>query len=84
MLDITQTSQNGTFPCPNCGAKISPDDRSETIYAIHDSTMKDNNLDEVVIYCKRCLSFIHLYGFFDTENRTEEPKQDTAVYVRHI
>jgi predicted RNA-binding Zn-ribbon protein involved in translation (DUF1610 family) len=83
-LGIAQTSPNGTFLCPRCGAKISPDDRSENTYTIYDTIMKDNNLDEVIIYCKRCLSFIHLYGLSDTKSHAETMNQGTAVYASHI
>ena len=63
LLDVSQTDLDGTFSCPHCGSRISPDDRSEDKYAVYETLMTDNNLDEIVICCKGCLSFIHLSGF---------------------
>ena len=68
---LDQTSKDGSFHCPNCEARISPDDHSEAKYAIHEIILKDNNLDEVIIYCKRCLSFIHLGGFFEIDKKDQ-------------
>jgi predicted RNA-binding Zn-ribbon protein involved in translation (DUF1610 family) len=62
-LDLSEPSRDGTFLCPKCGVVISPEDHSEAIYSIYDTIVTDNNLDELVIHCKRCLSFIHLTGF---------------------
>jgi len=62
-LDISKTQRNGSFLCPNCKAKISPDDHSEVSYSIYEIVATDDNLQELVLYCKRCRSFIHLRGF---------------------
>ncbi|MGD6808435.1 MAG: hypothetical protein ACQCN3_01920 [Candidatus Bathyarchaeia archaeon] len=62
-LNLSQTDENGAFKCPNCGITISPDDHSEDNYTIYETLMNDNNLNEIVLYCKGCLSFIHLIGF---------------------
>ncbi|MGD6934366.1 MAG: hypothetical protein ACQCN5_09185 [Candidatus Bathyarchaeia archaeon] len=62
-LNIAQTDLNGAFRCPNCGLTISPDDHTEDNYVIYETLMTDNNLNEIVLYCKGCLSFIHLIGF---------------------
>jgi hypothetical protein len=62
-LDVSQTSRDGSFRCPCCGAKISPDDHSEATYTLLDTKLKGSNLDELVIGCKSCLSTIHLCGF---------------------
>ncbi len=59
-LDMSQTKEDGSFPCPNCGIRISPDDRSDSKYIVYDSKMKDDNLSEIVISCKRCLALTHL------------------------
>jgi Zn finger protein HypA/HybF involved in hydrogenase expression len=61
--DLSQTDENGAFQCPNCGQTISPDDLSEENYFVYETVITENNLTEVVIYCKSCLSFIHLIGF---------------------
>jgi predicted RNA-binding Zn-ribbon protein involved in translation (DUF1610 family) len=62
-LNISQTDENGAFQCPNCGKTISPDDHSEETYTVYETSMAENSLTEVVLYCKGCLSFIHLIGF---------------------
>ncbi len=63
LLDVSQTDLDGAFSCPHCRSRISPDDRSENNYTVYETQMTDNNLDEVIICCKGCLSFIHLTGF---------------------
>jgi hypothetical protein len=63
LLDVSQTDLDGAFSCPHCGSRISPDDHSEDNYTVYETQMTDNNLDELVICCKGCLSFIHLTGF---------------------
>jgi len=68
-LDISQTKKNGTFLCPNCGAKISPDDKSEDTYTIYETKFRNNNLDQVIINCKKCFSFIYLGGFYEIDKK---------------
>lgn len=79
-IDVSRTSKDGSFKCPNCGMKISPDDQSEANYVIHDIAMRNNELHEVIIYCKRCFSLIHLNGFLKTSKNT----QNARVYIKHI
>jgi len=62
-VNITQIEEDGDFPCPKCGATISPDDETETVYEIVDTKMKRQNLEELVILCKRCESRIRFVGF---------------------
>jgi predicted RNA-binding Zn-ribbon protein involved in translation (DUF1610 family) len=89
-LDVSQTNRDGSFLCPNCGVRISPDDHSENTYEIYDTEVKDNDLEEVVLYCKRCLSFIHLCGFgavakkSQSINAGEATKKETPLYIIHI
>ncbi|MCW3999407.1 MAG: hypothetical protein NWE93_04125 [Candidatus Bathyarchaeota archaeon] len=59
-INITQTTPSGTLLCPGCGAKISPDDHSEETYMIWEVNTHGDKLAELVLYCKRCTSFIHL------------------------
>lgn len=70
-LDISETTCEGSFLCPNCGMKISPDDQSEATYIIADVKLKDNKLDEVTINCKRCLSNIYLSGFSEISKHAQ-------------
>ena len=62
-VNITQIEADGDFPCPKCGVTISPDDETETVYEIVDTKMKRQNLEELVILCKRCESRIRFVGF---------------------
>lgn len=61
-IDLAKIEGDGTFPCPKCGAVISPDDETESAYAILETKFKDNSLDKLIIQCK-CGSEIHLVGF---------------------
>ncbi len=66
-VDITQIEGDGDFPCPKCGAIISPDDESETVYQIIDTKIKEEILEELVILCNKCGSKIRLIGFLQLE-----------------
>ena len=79
-LDISQTNMDGSFQCPCCRTKISPDDQSDTEYIIDHSTMRNNELDEVVIHCKMCLSFVHLGGFLEISKQSHV----APVYFNHV
>jgi hypothetical protein len=72
-LDLSETGRDGAFLCPKCGIRISPDDHSEVVYSIYDTVMTNNNLDEVILHCKRCLCFIHLTGLSGVQ-KTAHPK----------
>jgi len=61
-IDLTKTDRNGTFPCPKCGAVISPTDESQNVYSIVKTKLKGNSLEKLIIQCK-CGSEIHLTGF---------------------
>lgn len=62
-VDLTQIEGDGDFPCPGCGAVISPDDSSEEQYSVLESRANRKGLEEVVILCNSCGSHIHLTGF---------------------
>ena len=62
-LDLTKVKGNGSFSCPRCGAKISPDDCDEEAYSVLEIKTNNLDLDEVVISCNRCNSEIQLTGF---------------------
>jgi hypothetical protein len=61
-IDLTKTARNGAFPCPKCGAIISPTDESQNVYTIMETKLKDKSLEKLIIQCK-CGSEIHLVGF---------------------
>jgi hypothetical protein len=62
-LDLTTIDGNGDFPCPKCGAMISPEDESETVYTIIEEKVKNDILEELLIQCNKCSSQIRLTGF---------------------
>jgi len=67
-VDITQIEGDGDFPCPKCGATISPDDETETVYKIIDTKVKKESLEELVLLCNNCESRIRLVGFLSLED----------------
>lgn len=63
VIDLTKIEGDGSFPCPKCGALISPDDDTETVYSIVETKMRGKNLEELIIQCNVCGSRIRLIGF---------------------
>ena len=64
VVDLTRIEGDGDFFCPHCQAIISPEDETETTYAIQEVKMqKDEQLEELVIRCNNCKSIIHITGF---------------------
>ncbi len=63
VVDLTKIEGHGDFPCPHCGAAISPDDESEESYTILETNAKGNQLDELIIQCNKCGSKIRMTGF---------------------
>ena len=53
-VDLTKIDGDGAFPCPKCGAIISPDDETEEIYQIVDTKVEGNSLAELIILCNKC------------------------------
>ena len=62
-LDLTKIDGDGDFPCPQCGVSISPEDETEDVYTIIKETVRNNNLEELVIQCNSCSVQIRLTGF---------------------
>jgi hypothetical protein len=62
-VDLTKIDGNGDFPCPKCGAAISPDDTVEETYSIVEPKVNSNGLEKIVICCNNCANQIHLTGF---------------------
>ncbi len=62
-IDLTKIDGDGAFPCPKCGSVISPDDESDTTYQIVETKVKNDNLEELVLSCKKCGTLIKLVGF---------------------
>ena len=64
-VDLTKIEGDGAFPCPKCGATISPDDETENVYTIMETKFRKEILEELIIQCK-CGSEIHLIGFISS------------------
>lgn len=62
-IDLTKIDGDGAFPCPKCGTVISPDDESEETYQIVETKVKNDNLEELILTCKKCGTTIKLVGF---------------------
>jgi predicted RNA-binding Zn-ribbon protein involved in translation (DUF1610 family) len=62
-VDLTKIDGDGAFPCPKCGSIISPDDESEENYRIVDTKVRNDELAELVVVCKKCGTTIKLVGF---------------------
>jgi ribosomal protein S27AE len=65
-LDLTKIEGDGSFPCPKCGTKISPEDETEDVYTIVDTKVNNDELVELVIACGNCGTHIRLVGFEQT------------------
>ncbi|MCW3979975.1 MAG: hypothetical protein NWF11_00675 [Candidatus Bathyarchaeota archaeon] len=64
VIDLTKIEGDGDFPCPRCGAIISPEDTSESTYVIQQVKMlKGEELEQLVIKCNSCGSVIYITGF---------------------
>jgi hypothetical protein len=63
IVDLTKIEGDGSFPCPKCGAVISPEDETEEFYKILDTKVVDDQLTELVVECGSCKSVIKLTGF---------------------
>ncbi len=62
-VDLTKIDGDGSFPCPKCGASISPEDESEQVYKIINTKVVNDQLVELVIECGTCGTSIVLTGF---------------------
>ncbi|MCK4439908.1 hypothetical protein KAU85_02880 [Candidatus Bathyarchaeota archaeon] len=71
MVDLTKIDGDGAFPCPKCGAMISPDDETEEVYTLVETKVRNDELAELVLVCNQCQSKIRLTGFLSP---SEEPR----------
>ncbi len=62
-ISLALASKDGSFLCPHCGTKISPDDETDAAYSILETVVDRFDLEEVVICCNRCHNTLHLTGF---------------------
>jgi len=62
-IDLTKIDGDGEFTCPGCGTEMSPDDETEDVYTILETTLEENRLQKIIIKCNKCRSQIQLTGF---------------------
>ena len=62
-VNLAELQGEGDFSCPSCGVVISPEDETEDVYKILDTTVSGEDLEELVIQCNHCKSKIRLIGF---------------------
>ena len=62
-IDLTKIDGEGDFLCPKCGVIISPEDRSESVYEIVETKVRNDELEELIILCNKCGSKIRLFGW---------------------
>ncbi len=65
-LDLTKIDGDGSFPCPECGTVINPEDESEEYYKIVGTKVINDELVELVIVCSKCRTTVKLTGFQQT------------------
>jgi len=70
MVDLTKIDGDGAFPCPKCGAMISPDDETEEVYTLVRTKVRNDELAELVLVCNQCQSKIRLTGFLSPSQET--------------
>jgi len=63
VIDLTKIDGDGAFPCPKCGATISPDDETEEVYTLVETRVKRDELAELMLKCNQCGTKIRLTGF---------------------
>jgi predicted RNA-binding Zn-ribbon protein involved in translation (DUF1610 family) len=63
LIDLTKIDGDGSFPCPECGTVISPEDESEETYKVKNTKVINDQLVELVVECNNCGSTIRLTGF---------------------
>lgn len=78
-MGLDEINENGSLPCPGCGAHISPEDKSDKIYTLLDINMNSAGLDEIVIRCNRCHSQINISGFSKAEQLLNTTKRHREV-----
>ncbi len=66
MIDLSKIEGDGSFPCPECGTVISPEDESEEVYKIINTKVINDELVELVIVCNKCKTSSKLTGFQPT------------------
>jgi putative GTP pyrophosphokinase len=74
VADLTRIGSEGSFPCPKCGNRISPDDETEEVYTIVETRVENDELAQLVLKCNQCGTKIRLTGF-------SSPSEETSASV---
>lgn len=70
-----QLDKNGSFLCPKCKNRISPDDYDEIAYTILEPIMVKNELVALLIQCNNCKTKVKIM--------TQESLIDEAIKQSH-
>lgn len=62
-VNLHVVENDGSFQCPKCGTKISPEDETNENYEIIETKVQKGELAELVIGCGKCGSILKLSGF---------------------
>jgi ppGpp synthetase/RelA/SpoT-type nucleotidyltranferase/predicted transcriptional regulator len=79
VVDLREIVGEGDFPCPTCGVIISPSDKSDEVYEIEDTTVKEESVENLILRCKKCNTQIKIIGFFTPPSRTEIERKYTPL-----
>ncbi len=66
----------GLFNCPSCGNVISPEDESGENYEIIETKLRNEELESIIVRCRKCGTLIDLTGFLYTPPRKEEIEKE--------
>ena len=59
-INPAEIQGEGEFPCPTCGAMISPDDESGITYDILEIEEQNGLIEQATLRCNKCRTIIHL------------------------
>jgi len=59
-IDFADLVCGSSFPCPECGNRISSEDRSGEVYSVEDFRIEEGTVQDVIIQC-RCGAGILLF-----------------------
>ena len=61
-IDLAKIEGEGDFLCPKCGTLISPDDETEDVYSVLETSVRNDMLENLLIRCNNCSNKILLTG----------------------
>jgi hypothetical protein len=63
IVDLLSVEGDGSFACPKCGVRISPEDDTEENYRIVNTKVINDEIVELVVACGKCGITMVLTGF---------------------